>query len=76
MSEHEFGQGVPFSLGVEEELLLVDPRDGRPAETGEEVLERLAHGLPGDAASELHACEVEIATPVVETVAEAVRALG
>ena len=76
MGDHRFGDGDPFSLGVEEELLLVDPRDGRPAETGEEVLERLPDGLPGDTASELHACEVEIATPVVGTVAEAVRALG
>ena len=30
----DFGDGDPFSLGVEEELLLVDPRDGRPADDG------------------------------------------
>ena len=76
VGDHRFGDGDPFSLGVEEELLLVDPRDGRPADAGEEVLERLPKGLPGDTASELHACEVEIATPIVRTVAEGVRALG
>jgi glutamate---cysteine ligase / carboxylate-amine ligase len=76
VGDHHFGDGDPFSLGVEEELLLVDPRDGRPAETGEEVLERLPDDLPGDTASELHASEVEIATPVVGTVADAVRVLG
>ncbi len=70
-----FGDGAPFSLGVEEELLLVEP-DGRPADVGEEVLERLPDELPGTTASELHACEVEIATPVVATVAEAIRVLG
>jgi carboxylate-amine ligase len=76
VTDHRFGDGDPFSLGVEEELLLVDPRDGRPAETGEEVLERLPDDLPGETASELHASEVEIATPVVGTVADAVRVLG
>jgi carboxylate-amine ligase len=76
VADHHFGDGDPFSLGVEEELLLVDPRDGRPAETGEEVLERLPDDLPGDTASELHASEVEIATPVVRTVAAAVHLLG
>ena len=52
MGDHRFGDGDPFSLGIEEELLLVDPRDGRPADVGEEVLERLPQGLPGDTASE------------------------
>ena len=76
MTEHAFGSGEPFSLGVEEELLLVRPGDGRPADDGEEVLGRLPEDLPGDAASELHACEVEIATPVVANAREAVRVLG
>ena len=76
MSGHAFGSGAPFSLGVEEELLLVRPGDGRPADAGEEVLDRLPDDLPGDTASELHACEVEIATPVVAHAGEAVRVLG
>jgi len=76
MSEEAWGSGDPFSLGVEEELLLVDPDDARPADRGEEVLERLAGDLPGEAESELHACEVETATPVAARAAEAVSILG
>jgi carboxylate-amine ligase len=72
--EHQFGSGRPFSIGVEEELLLVAP-DGRPAEDGEEVLSRLPAGLPGEVASELHACEVEVISPPAATAAEAVGVL-
>jgi glutamate---cysteine ligase / carboxylate-amine ligase len=72
---HAFGSGAPFSVGVEEELLLV-AADGRRADAGEEVLERLADDLPGEATSELHACEVEIVSPVARTVGAAVGVLG
>jgi carboxylate-amine ligase len=73
--EHEFGSGRPFSIGVEEELLLV-AADGRPAEDAEEVLGRLPDDLPGEATSELHACEVEVVSPPATTVAEAVGVLS
>jgi carboxylate-amine ligase len=74
VSEHEFGSGEPFSVGVEEELLLVR-EDGRPADDADEVLERLPEDLPGKATSELHACEVEVVSPVARTVGEAIARL-
>jgi carboxylate-amine ligase len=73
--EHEFGSARPFSIGVEEELLLV-AGDGRPADDAEEVLGRLPAGLPGEATSELHACEVEIVSPPAATAAAAVGVLS
>ncbi len=39
--EHRFGVGDPFSIGVEEELFLVNPDTGRQANASTAVLERL-----------------------------------
>jgi glutamate---cysteine ligase / carboxylate-amine ligase len=54
--EHRFGSGTPFSLGVEEELFLVDPVTGAQANASTAVLERLGEvegpgeaGRPGEA---------------------------
>jgi glutamate---cysteine ligase / carboxylate-amine ligase len=76
MSGHAFGDGEPFSVGVEEELLLVVPGEGGPADHAEEVLERLPDDLPGEATSELHACEVEVVSPVSRHVAGAIDVLA
>ena len=73
---HAFGTGEPFSVGVEEELLLVAGEDGRPADDADEVLERLPRDLPGEAMSELHACEVEVVSPAAATVAGAIRVVA
>jgi carboxylate-amine ligase len=75
MTEHRFGAGEPFSIGVEEELILVG-EGGRLADDAERVLARLPGDLPGEAASELHACEVEVVSPVARTASEAVAALA
>lgn len=40
-SEVQFGSGEPFSVGVEEELFLVDPVTGAEANTSGAVLERI-----------------------------------
>ena len=69
-----FGSSAPFSLGVEEELFLVDPVAGEQINAGNAVLERLA-GTDGTVAREQHACQVELITGVCRSTAEAVREL-
>jgi carboxylate-amine ligase len=74
-SSHSFGSGRPFSIGVEEELFVVDPVTGRQANSSGAVLERLGDTC-GSVAQELHACEVELITEVHRTAGEAVTALA
>src|SRR5512133_1762141 len=73
--EHRFGCSEPFSLGVEEELFVVDPLTGRQTNTAATVLERLGE-LQGTVAQELHACQVELITSIHVSAGDAVRALG
>jgi glutamate---cysteine ligase / carboxylate-amine ligase len=70
-SDHAFGTTEPYSLGVEEELFLVDPSTGRQTNTSREVLARVAD-VPGTVEPELHACEVELITGIHATVGQAV----
>ena len=72
---HRFGSGEPFSIGVEEELFLVDPLTGRLTNSSAAVLERLGE-VEGTVERELHACQVELITNVYSSAGEAVRALG
>jgi carboxylate-amine ligase len=60
-----FGSGSDFSLGVEEELLLVDPDTRALAHTATDVLEHLS--VPpgeGSAHPEAYAAVIELASPV------------
>ncbi|HET6864998.1 MAG TPA: YbdK family carboxylate-amine ligase [Solirubrobacteraceae bacterium] len=75
MDEHRFGSGTPFSIGVEEELFLVDPITGAQANTSGAVLERLGE-VDGQVERELHACQVELITGVHRSAGEAVRELS
>ena len=59
-----------FTLGIEEELFLVDPVTGIQADASAAVLERVGE-TRGTVERELHACQVELITDVCETVAEA-----
>lgn len=70
-----FGEEQPFSLGLEEELFLVDPADGRLINAGSEVLEQLGELERGDVKSELHRSQIEVITGVCGTVDEAVAEL-
>jgi carboxylate-amine ligase len=67
-----FGAHEPFSLGVEEKLLLVDPRSGRQLNAGATVLRNLGDVDGGQVKGEVHACQVELITDVCATVDEAV----
>jgi carboxylate-amine ligase len=70
-----FGSGRPYSLGVEEELFLVDPVTGHQANASAAVLEHVAD-VDGEIAPELHACQVELITEVHASAGEAVDALA
>jgi carboxylate-amine ligase len=73
--EHAFGEGEPFSLGVEEELFLVDPVTGRQTNASAAVQARLG-AVAGRVERELHACQVELITDVCRDAGEAIGALG
>jgi carboxylate-amine ligase len=73
-SQHAFGAAAPFSLGVEEELFLVDPATGAQIDASHAVLERLGD-VDGSVERELHACQVELITGVCRTAGEAAGAL-
>jgi carboxylate-amine ligase len=74
--EAHFGESPRFSLGVEEEVMILDGDTLQPA-AAVEVLIRGAEGLslPGSLKTELHASVVELNTGVCETVEEAIEAL-
>jgi glutamate---cysteine ligase / carboxylate-amine ligase len=71
-----FGSGDPFTVGVEEELFLVDPVSGAQANASEAVQSRLAAFDGGRIERELHACQVELITDVCRGAGDAVRALA
>jgi glutamate---cysteine ligase / carboxylate-amine ligase len=73
-SEHAFGAATPFSLGVEEELFLVDPATGAQIDASRAVLDRLGD-VEGTVERELHACQVELITEVCATAGQAAGAL-
>jgi glutamate---cysteine ligase / carboxylate-amine ligase len=72
---HAFGSGEPFSLGVEEELFLVDSLTGAQIDASGAVLARLGP-LRGTVERELHACQIELITDICATTAEAVQTLA
>jgi glutamate---cysteine ligase / carboxylate-amine ligase len=73
--DHSFGSGEPFSIGVEEELFLVDPVTGRQTNSSAAVLERIDDTV-GTVERELHACQIELITTVHTSAHEAVDELA
>lgn len=69
---HHFGDGEPFTLGLEEELFVVDPHDGHLLNAGADVLRRLGDLDRGEVKSELHRSQLELITGVCRSVDEAV----
>lgn len=67
---HRFGLRPDFSLGVEDELLIVDPT-GRHLEADASRVIRSARTASGSLSSEIFAAQVELVTPVCRTVMEA-----
>jgi carboxylate-amine ligase len=75
LRDHRFGAGEPFTLGVEEELFLADPVDGRQLDARERVLEGLRGLERGEITGEVQACQLELITDVCATAGEAVAVL-
>jgi carboxylate-amine ligase len=73
--EHHFGEGEPFTIGLEEELFLVDPDDGHLVNTGAEVIEQIGELPRGEIKNELHRSQIELITGVHTTAQEAVAEL-
>ncbi len=65
-----FGNERPFSIGIEEELFLVDPLSGALTNSSAAVVERVGESA-GAIERELHACQIELISPVSRTAAEA-----
>jgi carboxylate-amine ligase len=70
--DHAFGRGESLALGVEEELLLVDPRTLALDHRASEILPR----LDGLVKPDVYEAEVETASPVSRDAVEAAAALG
>jgi glutamate---cysteine ligase / carboxylate-amine ligase len=63
LHEHRFGRSAPLSLGVEEELLLVDA-EGRLVAAAEAVLDSVAAPFADRVSSEIFAEQIELKTGV------------
>jgi len=74
--EAHFGESPPFSLGVEEELMILDAETLEPAGAVEVLLRGAASlELAGSMKTELHASVVELNTGVCMDAAEAIAVL-
>jgi glutamate---cysteine ligase / carboxylate-amine ligase len=74
--EARFGESAPFSIGVEEEVMILDAETFEPVGAVDVLIrEAAALSLPGSFKTELHASIVELTTGICETVDEAVEAL-
>jgi carboxylate-amine ligase len=70
MLDHQFN-GPPFTIGIEEELMLLDPSDLSLAQAIEEILAAVPEELDGQVKPELMQSVLEIATRPCKTVREA-----
>ena len=61
----------PFTIGIEEEYLLVDPASCALAPAPEAMMEACAARLKGQVSPEFKACQVEIGTRLCATIGEA-----
>src|SRR3954447_9781708 len=73
--DHRFGESDPLSVGVEEELLLVD-RDGAPVPGCKALVVRTASADGGCVVGEIYDETVELVTPVCRDAPEAVAHLA
>ena len=74
--EHAFGKGDPYTLGVEEEYMLLDPESFDLVQHIDTFLATVVgHELEAQMKAELMQSVVEIATPVCQTAADVDREL-
>jgi carboxylate-amine ligase len=75
--EHSFGKGDPYTLGVEEEYMLLDPETWDLVQHIDSVLSAVAHGEHEDRINaELMQSVLEVTTPVCRTADDVHRALA
>jgi carboxylate-amine ligase len=67
---------APWTVGLEEEVMLLEPASGAPAWRSEDVLVRVGPGLVGHVRAETHACALELGTDPHANVAGAIAELG
>src|SRR6187397_565745 len=72
--EHKFGASPPLTIGVEEELLLVDEDCGLVA-GAEELLERIDPDCRGAVSTEIFATQIELKTGICLDAAQAAEEL-
>jgi carboxylate-amine ligase len=75
LSSPAFGNERPFSIGIEEELFLVDPLSGALTNSSAAVIAHVGKSV-GSVERELHACQIELISPVSRTAAEAAATLA
>ena len=56
--------GVPYTLGVEEELMLLEPRARTLAQSSDQVVDRLSYELSRHTSPETHAAVIELVTDI------------
>lgn len=77
VDDHRFGSGAPYTLGVEEEYMLLDPVSFDLVQHIDTVLAAVqGHELETRITSELMQSVLEIATPVCRTAGDVMRELG
>jgi carboxylate-amine ligase len=77
--EHSFGRSGGFTLGVEEELLLVDPSSHALAHEASAILERVAagaHAGEGWVSPDTYEALVELASPICASAPQAREAIA
>jgi glutamate---cysteine ligase / carboxylate-amine ligase len=72
--EHKFGGSAPLTIGVEEELLLVEEDCGLVA-AGERVLEEIGPACCQSVSTEIFAAQIELKTGVCDDATQAAREL-
>ncbi|MBV9002425.1 MAG: YbdK family carboxylate-amine ligase [Solirubrobacterales bacterium] len=61
-----------YTVGIEEEVMLLDPSDWSLAQRGDEVLSQAGEGLQGNCAAETHEAALELRTAPHATVRDAI----
>jgi glutamate---cysteine ligase / carboxylate-amine ligase len=72
--EHSFGREAPFALGVEEELLLLDPASGMLSHSSSRLLPRI-EASAGEVMHDVYEALVETTSPISRDAVEGTRAL-
>ena len=73
--DHRFGQSAPYTLGLEEEYMLLDPHTWDLVQHIDSMLARIGGEFEARVTSELMQSVIEVTTPVCRTPAEVARQL-